>query len=626
MCIRDRSKGGPNCTVSCGTCSAGTVCDALLGKCMCSTCYTTSSNCSNRGSIYTAAGIHSSLVGTCICNKQSFGPSCENCRCYNGGTCQTDGSCKCIGDWAGPECTQCSSTCRRNGRCPLQYNHSHYSYFQCRDLFCTPAEVQNYTTETFSCSLCANNRTVSGCSSSTKTCTVDTYNTTTPGTTCHTCRNYFSGADCGGCSAPAGLSCDVNGEPIGCDGGRAISGQFKTLDSCGVCGGNNACVGCNPSIPGLAYDLCGVCGGSNDCLKATPSSIQIMWNVDPNNVLQSLRYIHANCTAVRVSSLVLSNPTACSLGTFLDEYTGGGGADNVSRSLYAHARDGGYLESMLFNQPVLGTLPMVAEHFIATFRSSDLTDNSPNTDIQSMEDDLKSVVGGSSYIAWSSAWVAADVREAIGMDTAVVLAVAFVATVAVIGAYSVSLRIVVAACFVLAVTLLWSVGMVRMLGRTLGPVEMIVVLFAYAMEVSCLMYMTEGYVEQLHFTQSHLLAEYTTRKQNVKGMLRRTGVPVLFSTGLVFAASLLLLGPRLVIFNVIGTFMSILSLCTAFFAVVGFTAVLLIMGPAKSHRRPLFMIAVSYTHLRAHETPEHLVCRLLLEKKKKKKIQKNNPI
>eukprot|EP00658_Telonema_sp_P-2_P065260 TRINITY_DN54549_c0_g1_i1.p1 TRINITY_DN54549_c0_g1~~TRINITY_DN54549_c0_g1_i1.p1 ORF type:complete len:118 (+),score=6.27 TRINITY_DN54549_c0_g1_i1:355-708(+) len=28
---------------------------------------------------------------------------------------------------------------------------------------------------------------------------------------------------------------------------------------------------------------------------------------------------------------------------------------------------------------------------------------------------------------------------------------------------------------------------------------------------------------------------------------------------------------------------------------------------------------VSYTHLRAHETPEHLVCRLLLEKKKKEK-------
>ena len=30
----------------------------------------------------------------------------------------------------------------------------------------------------------------------------------------------------------------------------------------------------------------------------------------------------------------------------------------------------------------------------------------------------------------------------------------------------------------------------------------------------------------------------------------------------------------------------------------------------------VFVEAVSYTHLRAHETPEHLVCRLLLEKKK----------
>eukprot|EP00658_Telonema_sp_P-2_P050657 TRINITY_DN38681_c0_g2_i1.p1 TRINITY_DN38681_c0_g2~~TRINITY_DN38681_c0_g2_i1.p1 ORF type:complete len:107 (-),score=30.83 TRINITY_DN38681_c0_g2_i1:77-397(-) len=32
--------------------------------------------------------------------------------------------------------------------------------------------------------------------------------------------------------------------------------------------------------------------------------------------------------------------------------------------------------------------------------------------------------------------------------------------------------------------------------------------------------------------------------------------------------------------------------------------------------------SVSYTHLRAHETPEHLVCRLLLEKKKKYQLFK----
>eukprot|EP00658_Telonema_sp_P-2_P068735 TRINITY_DN57702_c0_g1_i1.p1 TRINITY_DN57702_c0_g1~~TRINITY_DN57702_c0_g1_i1.p1 ORF type:complete len:110 (-),score=1.30 TRINITY_DN57702_c0_g1_i1:48-377(-) len=37
-------------------------------------------------------------------------------------------------------------------------------------------------------------------------------------------------------------------------------------------------------------------------------------------------------------------------------------------------------------------------------------------------------------------------------------------------------------------------------------------------------------------------------------------------------------------------------------------------------------VSVSYTHLRAHETPEHLVCRLLLEKKKKHHAQYSNSI
>ena len=31
--------------------------------------------------------------------------------------------------------------------------------------------------------------------------------------------------------------------------------------------------------------------------------------------------------------------------------------------------------------------------------------------------------------------------------------------------------------------------------------------------------------------------------------------------------------------------------------------------------RAVKLLAISYTHLRAPETPEHLVCRLLLEKK-----------
>ena len=40
------------------------------------------------------------------------------------------------------------------------------------------------------------------------------------------------------------------------------------------------------------------------------------------------------------------------------------------------------------------------------------------------------------------------------------------------------------------------------------------------------------------------------------------------------------------------------------------------LGPLALRERFGGSEAVSYTHLRAHETPEHLVCRLLLEKKK----------
>ena len=40
---------------------------------------------------------------------------------------------------------------------------------------------------------------------------------------------------------------------------------------------------------------------------------------------------------------------------------------------------------------------------------------------------------------------------------------------------------------------------------------------------------------------------------------------------------------------------------------------------ARSNQTPAAADAVSYTHLRAHETDSYLVCRLLLEKKKKQK-------
>ena len=49
-----------------------------------------------------------------------------------------------------------------------------------------------------------------------------------------------------------------------------------------------------------------------------------------------------------------------------------------------------------------------------------------------------------------------------------------------------------------------------------------------------------------------------------------------------------------------------------------FLFVLKIVAGMISHSIAITADAVSYTHLRAHETDSYLVCRLLLEKKKKK--------
>src|SRR5665648_1182276 len=43
----------------------------------------------------------------------------------------------------------------------------------------------------------------------------------------------------------------------------------------------------------------------------------------------------------------------------------------------------------------------------------------------------------------------------------------------------------------------------------------------------------------------------------------------------------------------------------------------------REFNREIYILPVSYTHLRAHETRHDLVCRLLLEKKKNKQSNKN---
>jgi len=61
-------------------------------------------------------------------------------------------------------------------------------------------------------------------------------------------------------------SADLSGpcyDAVDCSGRLKREGGKLEYDLCGVCGGNNECVGCDGRPFGKKYDACGKCGGNN---------------------------------------------------------------------------------------------------------------------------------------------------------------------------------------------------------------------------------------------------------------------------------------------------------------------------------------------------------------------------
>ena len=89
---------------SCGTCSGHGTCDTKSGKCNCDPKYS-GSNCdtSDTGDITTIK---------CDCSGKGNCGETGKCKCYpnylcqNGGTCNKDGGCTCVGFWTGEKCEE----------------------------------------------------------------------------------------------------------------------------------------------------------------------------------------------------------------------------------------------------------------------------------------------------------------------------------------------------------------------------------------------------------------------------------------------------------------------------------------------------------------------------------------
>jgi len=105
-------------------------------------------------------------------------------------------------------------------------------------------------------------------------------------TTCFDCKGIYNGPTvidaCGVCGGDNAC--------VGCDGVPALPPAVpKTYDACGVCGGaNSTCYGCDGVInSGVQYDRCGICNGDGmSCVgcpgeTAYPPGSPNNYNLDP---------------------------------------------------------------------------------------------------------------------------------------------------------------------------------------------------------------------------------------------------------------------------------------------------------------------------------------------------------
>eukprot|EP00744_Colponema_vietnamica_P003040 GILI01004706.1.p1 GENE.GILI01004706.1~~GILI01004706.1.p1 ORF type:complete len:1425 (-),score=184.34 GILI01004706.1:129-3878(-) len=571
------------------------------------------SACSGRGKVYAAGTVLASLAGKCICENSFFGPKCEYCRCYNGGTCNADGTCACVGDWSGSDCTICAASCSNGGYCPVAWHPNHYSFFTCRGLFCSLDDLASNgaTPISDSCQLCnTGGRIALGCSEETLTCTIDTYNTTRPRNQC-VCRGYWGGSLCSVCSPPySNLYCNTEGQAVGCDGNVADQdGNYAVFDRCDVCGGDGTCIGCDGLAGNARLDLCGVCKGNNTCdaAHASAEAVYVLVELNADHAMKQTEFAWLLELGDRIwtsTSVLYSIQTSNHFAQFIRQAKEGDSTfisttvkEYLAYSLSTRLAENigfGYASATVgFDNP--DRLQWIMYEYRANGFNSKTTTKTLRTRFSTLERSMMSLMATAPsgyYKSWSvksSAFVALGTRDAITWDTVLIVTLAGVITICLLAVYVCSVKLVLAGIAVLATSIVCAFATVRVLSLEYGPVEMILVLFVIAYISSIVVYMADGYMEELHAVQSHLMALATTRRQNVKGMLRRTGIPVILSTFVLFLSSLLLLGAEIDVINNVGKIMAISSILTLIFVLLGLPSLLSLFGPHKIRRNKVWM-------------------------------------
>jgi len=134
------------------------------------------------------------------------------------------------------------------------------------------------------------------------------------------------------------------------------------------------------------------------------------------------------------------------------------------------------------------------------------------------------------------------------------------------------------------------IGTMQLASWHLGAVEQIVVSLLFGFSSEYTVHILEGYLEYLHATQSHIFAVKAFRNEAFRGMLLRTGAPILLSSLTVIVSTTAIYGVQIPMFGTVASLVMMVVAYSAVFALLFFGAFLCSIGPTTSYRSAKLML------------------------------------
>jgi hypothetical protein len=467
---------------------------------------------------------------------------------------------------------------------------------------------------------------------------------------CSACRGYWSGGSCNTCDAPTGANCSSSGGAIGCDGRETQFGQagIRVVDKCGVCGGGDACYGCDGVLGSNAkLDKCGVCGGTGVCTKANQAiSIKYMVGakgttsaaesgaaqyggmlLDPtfdfsksetqwaiNDVCEA---VHRQTTGDNTKALL----TTCIVRDFkvwvartavraaynlsfvsafpvvhTDKYW-------ASFLLFKYAEEAQRLSEVAFTTSNSSDRENFRVAFVTFSLDAQYDHGEDYTQLLFLKrrfdvlTQSMSVAMKTSVVMAADRWVSLATEQQSRSGIAWAIALGFFMFMALVHIMTCSVAMTAAALLSVGGTVLVAMSFFTALDYRLGAVEQLGASLLLGFSAEHAIHFVVAYLDVVQGSQSHLFARETTRLQAFRGALTKTGAAIVSSTLAVTLAAVLYLWSDVLVFRRAAS-ISIIAVCVSMvFSLVFLGAFTCVMAPIATYRLGTIMATLTFIWL-----------------------------